>query len=199
MLHIWTPERFATATAAADNLGMDAPSIEDLRRNHVDEADEYEFVLGRRQMASLSFVVLVLIAAFAGIAYLAGRAAARINAGSTQSSLQTSMQNGQPSAAELPAASAPAITAQTNLSDAPLFADPIPGAIYIQTAATDRGVGVIMAEGLRTHGLSSFVAPGPSDKIFRVLVGPFPNMTTYQQVKTTLDQIGVSAFARFQK
>ena len=81
MLHILPQERFATA-ASPDSVGMDAPSIEDMRRTHtsddghtLDDAGDYEFVLGRRQVASLSFVVLVLISLFAGIAYLAGRAA----------------------------------------------------------------------------------------------------------------------------
>src|SRR5580704_6205602 len=37
------------------------------------EAEDYEIVLGRRQLASVSFVVLVLIAIFSTVSYLAGK------------------------------------------------------------------------------------------------------------------------------
>ena len=38
----------------------------------------------------------------------------------------------------------------------------------------ERGMAMILAEGLRGHGFDSFVAPGPNEKIFRVLIGPLP-------------------------
>ena len=64
---------------------MVARSIEHLRRNHaVSEADEYEFVLGTPQVASLSFVVLVLIFLLAWISYLAGAKAAQLFAEPTK-------------------------------------------------------------------------------------------------------------------
>jgi hypothetical protein len=94
---------------------------------------------------------------------------------------------------------APVEKPQVSVISADLYAEPIAGQIYIQTAATDRGIATIMAEGIRTHGLPSVVAPGPNEKIFRVLVGPFPNMPAYQHAKEMLDQVGISAFARFQK
>jgi len=194
MLGILTP-------ASEEHIGVDAPSVEDLRRAHaLDDIDDYEFVLGRRQIASLSFVVLVLIAMFAGIAYLAGRgavahAASSAPAGNAPVTIEAAA--GHPAPPPLPVANVVPRPAPMNASG--LFADPIPGAIYIQTAATDRGVATIMAEGIRTHGLPSIVAPGPSDKIFRVLVGPFPDMPAYQRAKDLLDQLGVVAFARFQK
>ncbi|HXP84011.1 MAG TPA: SPOR domain-containing protein [Bryobacteraceae bacterium] len=198
MLHIWTPERFATATAASDNLAMDAPSVEDLRRNHaLDEIEEYEFVLGRRQVASLSFVVLVLLSAFAGISYLMGRATvAHANTVAPPSKPVIEAAAGHPSAP--PVAPAPEVKSPPTTS-ADLFADPIAGATYIQLAAVDRGIATIMAEGVRSHGLPSLVAPGPNDKIFRVLVGPFPDAAAHQQAKASLEQIGLSAFAQFQK
>ena len=56
--------------------------------------------------------------------------------------------------------------------EAPLFAEPKAGSVYIQMGAVEKGVSVIFAEGLRKRGLPAFVAPGPSEKIFRVLIGP---------------------------
>jgi cell division septation protein DedD len=211
MLHILPQERFATA-ASPDNIGMDAPSIEDLRRTHgsdgkqaLDDGGDYEFVLGRRQVASLSFVVLVLISLFAGIAYLAGRSAvAHVNSSApvTIEAAAGHPTPPPPTPATPQAPVQPQATVEippTSVISADLYAEPIAGQIYIQTAATDRGIARIMAEGIRTHGLPSVVAPGPNEKIFRVLVGPFPNMPAYQHAKEMLDQIGVSAFARFQK
>jgi cell division septation protein DedD len=77
-----------------------------------------------------------------------------------------------------------------------LFSEPIKGAIYIQTGAVDRGVAAIMAEGLRVHGFTAFVAAGPSEKVFRVLMGPFPDIAAYRSAKATLDAIGLSSFAQ---
>lgn len=202
MLHILPQERLATANSAgddkmvSDSIGMDAPSIEDLRRNQaLDETEEYEFVLGQRQIASLSFVLLVVIALIAGIAYLAGRGNVAHAAPPSDPTIEAAAGHPTPP----PPAPAPVVQPQPAIVNADLFAEPITGAIYIQAAATDRGVATIMVEGIRTHNLPAIVAPGPSENIFRVLVGPFPNMPAYQRAKDTLDQIGVNAFARFQK
>ena len=62
--------------------------------------------------------------------------------------------------------------------------------------AVEKGVAVIFAEGLRKHGLTSFVAPGPSEKIFRVLIGPLADPQAYVKAKDVVDQIGLSTFAR---
>jgi cell division protein FtsN len=44
--------------------------------------------------------------------------------------------------------------------------------------------------------LDSFVAPGPTEKTFRVLIGPFPNAEAYQKAQNVVDQIGLASFAR---
>jgi cell division septation protein DedD len=206
MLHILTPERFAPEGLPSENLAMDAPSIEDMRRNQaVSEGDEYEFVLGRRQVASLSFVVLVLLSLIAGVSYLAGRtAAARKDVASKDAAPVTAVSSSpQPAASDQPVVLAASLVDPSALSAAnngtantQLFAEPIKGAVYIQTGAVERGVAAIMAEGLRSHGFNAFVAAGPSDKIYRVLMGPFPDTPAYQSAKATLDLIGLSSFAQ---
>jgi len=228
MLHILTPDRFATAAPGRDGLApdnlamdaasvlaMDAPSIEDLRRNDaLDVTEEYEFVLGRRQIASLAFVVLVLIAVFAGMAYVAGRAAVeRVAIGAPQSAPAIVASTGH-AASEAPPViqagisatlsqalltPAPAAIPQASVTGRPLFAEPVSGSLYMQIGAVDRGVAALMAEGLRTHGLAAFVGPGPSEKIFRVMVGPLPNMTAFTQTREMLSQIGIGPVAGFQK
>jgi cell division septation protein DedD len=65
--------------------------------------------------------------------------------------------------------------------------------------AVDRGLAGIWAEGLRTHGLDAFVAPGPTDKMWRVVIGPLPNPDAYQRAKTKLDELGINTFGRKQQ
>jgi cell division septation protein DedD len=78
----------------------------------------------------------------------------------------------------------------------PLFSSTVSQAIYIQVGAVEKGVATVIAEGLRKHALDSFVAPGPSEKTFRVLIGPFPNAEAYQKAQNVVDQIGLASFAR---
>ena len=82
----------------------------------------------------------------------------------------------------------------------PIFAQPQPGALYLQMGALDKGIAVVLAEGLRKHGFTAFVAPGPNEKIFRVLIGPLANQEGYKRAKAEVDAIDLSTFARrFQK
>jgi len=78
----------------------------------------------------------------------------------------------------------------------PIFAQPQPGALYLQMGAVDKGVGIVLAEGLRKHGFTAFVAPGPSEKIFRVLIGPLANLEAYKRAKAEVDAIDLNTFAR---
>jgi cell division septation protein DedD len=59
-------------------------------------------------------------------------------------------------------------------------------------------VAAVFAEGLRAHGLTAFVAPGPTDtpRIFRVLIGPVTDTQAYTADKIELDKIGLSTFMR---
>ena len=72
--------------------------------------------------------------------------------------------------------------------------------MYLQIGAVDKGVAVILAEGLRKRGFDAFVAPGPSEKIFRVLIGPLSNADAFRQAKEKVDEIGLTNFAhRYQQ
>ena len=213
-LNIITPE------VTPEPLAADAPSAEDLRRNEVpQDPGEFEIVLGRRQIAGLSFLGIVLIAVCSSGAYLAGKlVTTRAEAAPKPVLIEppTPTVNITETAAEsVPATPVPATAVAASPvadlkpvvtitptaaspSDAanPMFAEPIAGAIYIQTGAVEKGMAVMIAEGLRTHGFNAFVAPGPNDKIYRILVGPFGNTQAYQRAREALDQIGLSAFAR---
>jgi hypothetical protein len=168
---------------------------------------EFEIVLGRRQVASVALVAVVAMAVFSGVCYLIGRsmgpraetpvaqevvpaphAAAPVVAPAAPDIQPTA-------AAQIPSEPAsPAKVAEA--SAAPIYADPVQGAVYIQVGAVERGVSTIWAEGLRTHGLDAFVAPGPNEKIFRVLVGPLPTPESFTRVKQILDSIGLATFGK---
>ena len=82
------------------------------------------------------------------------------------------------------------------IANAPMFAEPVKHKMYIQMAAVEKGVTVIFAEGLRSHGLESFVAPGPNERIFRVVIGPLADDAAYQKAKSIVNNIGLNTFGR---
>jgi cell division septation protein DedD len=154
------------------------------------ESAEFEIVVGRRQIASVGLVVVVLLAVFSGVSYLIGK--------STPAPVLAVQVPDTPVVQAVAPLTQPAKIppAEAQASGFPLFADPIPGAVYIQVGAVEKGVAQIWVEGLRVHGLNAFVAPGLSDRIFRVLIGPLPSPDAYQYAKDTLDRIGLETFGR---
>jgi len=158
--------------------------------------EDFELVVGRRQMAALLFLGLVVVAVCSGGSYLAGKAI---------------LAREEPAAAEIqieqPPAPAPAPMLEATIvrepaafvpktAEGPIFATPNPQAIYIQVGAVEKGVAILLAEGLRKHALDSFVAPGPGPKSFRVLIGPFPDAEAYQKARNIVSEIGLDSFAR---
>lgn len=168
------------------------------------EAADFEIVMGRRQIASVSLLVIVLLAVFSGASYVIGKSLAPAPAPKPVLEAMAATVPDPPPAplaqatpAPAPAAAPVAATPELKADGSkPLYADPAPGSMYVQTGAVEKGVAVVIAEGLRTHGLDAFVAPGPSDRIYRVLIGPLPDTQSYQQAKQIVDDIGLATFAR---
>jgi len=232
----------------------------------VETPEEFEIVLGRRQIASVLFVATVILALFSAVSYLAGKSLSPkkitpvavsvpptevstpvptpavptypvINAsialsppqkaaiGAAKSpTLNTSIPNAssttvapkivaakslapgsvapitaapKPVAPKsvTPASTAPAVLPEVS-SEAPMFAEPVAGAMYLQMGAVDKGAAAIFAEGLRKRGFPSFVATGPNASLFRVLIGPLRDTAAYTRTKDALDRIGVNTFGR---
>lgn len=158
------------------------------------ELAEFEIVLGRRQIASVLFVATIVFGAFSSLAYLAGKS---VTPKPVAAAAPAPVPAPAP-VAELVKTPEPAATpARPAIAqpEAPLFGDPKSGAMYLQLGAVEKGVAIIMAEGLRKRGLSSFVAPGPNEHIFRVLIGPL-DAEGYKRTKDAVDAIGLSTFAR---
>ncbi|MDP9115041.1 MAG: hypothetical protein M3O20_15345 [Acidobacteriota bacterium] len=160
----------------------------------LEPAAEYELVLGRAQVASWLFVGVIAVAVCGALAYLAGETGARAMARRVAAAA--------PVAAALPQASLLA-KAEPLAKDEPLakpirplVGDPEIGKVYLQVGALERGMAVILAEGMRVHGLEAFVAPGPNDKIFRVLVGPLPDPDAFRDAMLKVDTLDLATFAR---
>jgi hypothetical protein len=170
------------------------------------EGVDFEIVVGRRQIASISLVAVVLMVVFSGVFYLIGKSGAPKPPAPTPDPVEQVAQTPAVQASAVQAPQIPVAAAvqpplqlepaavQTNRMA--LSGEPVRGAVYIQVGAVEKGVAQIWVEGLRTHGLPAFVAAGPSERIFRVLVGPLPNPEAYQQVKGILDRIGLENFGR---
>lgn len=169
--------------------------------HEVSATAEYEIVLGRAQMASWLFVGVVAVALCSSLAYLAAEkiTAKKIAAISRPVAPPAPVA----ASAELPQASI-LVTPKTDFASlvknqkpaAPLFAEPEMGKVYIQIAAVERGMAMLLTAGLRSHGFESFIAPGPNDKLFRVLIGPLPDPATFRQAMVTVNAIDLANFAR---
>lgn len=180
-------------------LIYDEPSVSDFSPEAT-ETEDFELVVGRRQAAALTFLALVVVALCSGASYLAGKAISpREDAPVPLISLEQS--SAPPIEATIVPPTFPAVHAALPAAlsvpaEAPLFASAVPQAIYIQVGAVEKGVATILAEGLRKHGLDAFVAPGSSDKAFRVLIGPFPDAAAYQKAHDAVERLGLASFAR---
>ncbi len=172
--------------------------------------EEYEIVLGRRQVASVLFLATVILAVTCAIAFLAGKslspkaaeAASAVPAPKSAPPEQVPMieatiekSDAAPMTPLKPAA-APKPIVPAGSDEPPIFADPKAGATYIQMAAVEKGVAAIFVEGLRRRGFDAIVAPGPTENMYRVLIGPIPDPAAYTRTKERLDQIGLLTFGR---
>jgi cell division septation protein DedD len=204
-------ERFAQSGAAVPPApGPAFPSSPELAQAPaIIEEYDYEIVLDRGQFAGIGLMAIVLVAVFSGVSYLIGRSMSSTAAAAAASHASAAPAPVVPSpvvpaapVVEVPAAKPASPTPQavaeptSDAPAAPLFADAVAGKVYLQVGAIEKGLAGIWAEGLRAHGLDAFVAPGPGDKQWRVLVGPMPDPQTFQRTKDTLDKLGVSTFGR---
>jgi len=166
---------------------------------------EYEIVLGRAQIASWLFVGVAAVAICSSLAYLAAEKITAKKAAAISRLAPSAPVAPQPAVTpvELPQASIMAAP-KTDLASlvknqkpaTPLLGEPEMGKVYIQIGAVERGMAMLLTEGLRSHGFDSFVAPGPNDKVFRVLIGPLPDPAAFRQAMVTVNAMDLANFAR---
>lgn len=151
---------------------------------------DFELVLGRTQIASWLFVGVIAVAVCASLAYLAGETVAAKRTARTAAAVPAAVPAALPQASLLPRAEPSARPTR------PLVAEPELGKVYVQVGAVERGMAVILAEGMRVHGFDAFVAPGPNDKLFRVLIGPLPDPEAFRQAMLRVSALDLAMFAR---
>ncbi len=144
-------------------------------------AAEFEFVLGRRQMASVGLVALTALAIFTTAAYMAGRGAA-------------------PEAAPVPVQAIAPVTKPEPVAtapvEAPVFGIPEKDHRYLQLGSVERGFAVLMVQGSRKVGFPAIVASGTNPNVFRVLVGPLDDKVQYEAAKAMFASMGLDSYAR---
>jgi cell division septation protein DedD len=178
------------------------PVIAEAEEVHIDEiqpepeeAADFEIVMGRLQIAGVLFVATVIVVAFSAVSYLAGRSAGP-NAPAPVAAPAPAIVEPPPAVSKPEKPAEPVVLSTPPATiEKPLFADPKRGVLYLQLGAVEKGIAVIMAEGLRKRGFDSFVAPGPNDHVFRVLVGPL-DAEGYKRAKDGIDRLALSTFAR---
>jgi cell division protein FtsN len=70
------------------------------------------------------------------------------------------------------------------------------GEKYVQIAAFGPKALESYLRQLESNGLHPVIAPGPSDGIFRILIGPYTNMETLEQTRRTLQVVGMDSIVR---
>ncbi len=171
-----------------------APEASGEQQAGLESTSEYELVLGRTQVASWLFVGVIAVAVCGSLAYLAGEAVATQRIPRAAAVVTAPVAVALP--APLPQATLPAKAEPLTTPTRPLAGEPESGKVYLQVGAVERGMAVILAEGMRVHGLEAFVAPGPNGRIFRVLIGPLPDPDAFREAMLQVDALDLATFAR---
>lgn len=189
MARMFTPdpaEPVKAAEEAPEKTAASAPTPE--------APAEFEYVLGRRQFASVGLVILTGLAAFTALAYMVGKSSAA--PAKEIPVAQAPASKPAPQATPSTASAVVTATVDASIADAPLAGTPETGRLYIQLAAVERGFATLMVHGARQLGFPAFVTQGTSPSIYRVLSGPFPDSDSYQKAKATFQAAGLEIFSR---
>ncbi len=186
-------------------------------RNETSELDgnEFELVLGNKQLLSVFFIVVILLGIFFTMGYVVGRNSAPVDAASRKS--DTYERQNAPSAVpasrrETPPTQSAPVTEQAPAHSGPAKSEPVAqkpieippvtvsqpqvGETYLQVVAAAKPEAEVLAEILAKKGFRAFVAPGPNEKVFRVLVGPTKDAADLSKLKTDLEAAGVKPFVK---
>jgi cell division septation protein DedD len=140
-----------------------------------------------QQRIFLWFCATVLAGVILFVAYLSGRAAGGV-----------SSRRNHPADVPLPRVrpSLAATSVQPPLTAIPRSAQSLPAETYLQLAALDRARAEAFVETLARNGFHAVVASGPTEDIFRVLVGPLEDTATLARTQADLQALGFTSFPR---
>ena len=92
---------------------------------------------------------------------------------------------------------APAAPFEVKPAPPPVAAPPAgSGQMYLQVAAVAKPDAEILVDTLKKRGLPALIGPGPSDTIFRVLVGPYQDSASAAKSKAELEGLGFKPWLR---
>ncbi len=185
---------------------------------------EFEILLGNKQLLSIFFIVVILLAVFFTMGYIVGR-----SANPTGEPPRAAVKPPQPAArpaeaggsADTPAQEKPGAASGPEGNEARATqpqqqlpspgqakppaqaakpaaqpAAPAAGEVYLQAVAGKRPDAELVASVLKRKGFPVLVAPGPNESVFRVLVGPFSDAASMGKTRKELEAAGFKAFPR---
>lgn len=173
------------------------------------EGQEFELVLGNKQLLSVFFIVVILLGIFFTMGYVVGRNSAPVDAARKAEPYERQNAPSAVPAAESPkrevtAAAAESVAPKVEEPSAPrraetapvMVSEPLVGMTYLQVLAVAKPEAEVLAEVLSKKGFRALVAPGPNERVFRVLVGPAKDATDIGKLKTDLEAAGFKPFVK---
>ncbi len=165
---------------------------------------ESEFVMGPRQMASLAFVAVIVVGLMSALAYFAGRKNTESASPKVTERVIERVVPAPAAAAINPPVPAPAtqtVTVPPPLESKPTLAKaevtaPILNRLYLQAGSVEVGVAEVMVEGLRQRGIPAIVGIGVTNKVARVLVGPFNTADEQRIAQKKIEDLGFHPYPR---
>jgi len=149
---------------------------------------EFEIVLGPKQLSIALFLLLTQMGLVAGIAYTAGRSSG-------------SVPPKRAAAVEVTASAAPmvsdsvAVVRETVRVPAPKHELMPPPGLYLQVGSLDVAAASAGVAALTAKDFQARLAPGSTENVFRVLVGPVPD----GQTRTMTDSLADLGYISFPK
>ena len=188
------------------------------------EGHEYELVLGNRQLLSILFLVVVLFGVFFAMGYVMGRNSAPVETAAKGAAereevipsqvrqggsdddenepVQIQTDNNTEKAAPEQQSGASPAAAQANatpepvLDGPPLVTEPQAGQRFLQVSAVAKPEAELLVEVLTRKKFRAVIAPGPNDRLFRVLVGPVRDDDESVKTRVELEAAGFKPIPR---
>lgn len=183
------------------------------------EEGEFELILGNKQLLSVFFIVVILLGVFFTMGYVVGRNSVPVaeTAAISTSASETSAGSAKPppmvvDPAKTATPATPGDTTPTPTTstpppgvaphetapkpvETPAVAQggvviPQPGEMYVQVLALAKPEAEVLVDVLGKKGFRAIVAPGPNERVFRVLVGPAKDTAEINKLRNDVEAAG---------
>jgi cell division septation protein DedD len=168
---------------------------------------EFEITLRNRQLLSVFFIIVILVAVFFTMGYVLGRDSGASAAVAQAPAAAPVEQPAVKPASDFADAPAPAAAAAPVPVTAPAVEEkvapkltarsgPVAGEVYLQVVAAKKPDGELVSAVLKKKGFPALIAPGPTDAVVRVLVGPFKGAEEVSKARGELEKAGFKPILR---